>query len=102
MARDGGRGAGTGEGGGERGPASVAAPSADDLEAFAERHAAKKGPQCQGCRLPDGLRAVLRAGRAQSPPHPYTTLAAYAASKGYRITSTCLRDHFGRGHEEAA
>ena len=86
----------------ESGPASVAAPSAEDLAAFAEQHTAKKGPQCQGCRLPADLRAALRAGRAQSPPHPYTTLAAYAASKGYRITSTCLRDHFGRGHEEAA
>lgn len=86
----------------ENGPASVAAPSAADLAAFAAGHAVKKGPQCQGCRLPDALRAALRAGRALSPPHPYTTLAAYAASKGYRITSTCLRDHFGRGHEEAA
>lgn len=86
----------------ESGPASVAAPSAADLAAFAAGHAAKKGPQCQGCRLPDDLRAALRAGRAQSPPHPYTTLAAYATSKGHRITSTCLRDHFGRGHEEAA
>lgn len=84
---------------GDRGPASVAAPSVADLEVFAATHTARKGPQCAGCRLPADLRAALRAGRAQSPPHPYPTLAAYATAKGYRITASCLRDHFGRGHE---
>lgn len=83
----------------EDGSAGVAAPSVADLDAFADTHATKKGPACRGCQLPADLREALRERRGR---HPYTTMAAYAASKGHKISPTCIRDHFARGHEDAA